>query len=77
MSEIKELRSQALDLLRFPLAVVIVLVHVLSVDRFVLLNGDFYVGNSWGFVVINRFVSAFFQGQSVPIYYFISGVRTT
>lgn len=67
------LHSQALDLLRFPLAVIIVLVHVLLVDKFVLFKGEFDVSSSWVFIVLNKFVSAFLQGQSVPIYYFISG----
>lgn len=73
MTDKRDLRSQALDLLRFPLAAVIVLVHTLSVDRFLLLNGTFDAGDSQGFHLLSRIVSAFLQGQSVPIYYFISG----
>ncbi len=73
MTDKRDLRSQALDLLRFPLAAVIVLAHTLSVDRFLLLNGTFDAGDSQGFHLLSRIVSAFLQGQSVPIYYFISG----
>lgn len=65
------LRSQALDLLRFPLAVVIVFIHV-----------SFYLESIAGrpgqtehplLLVICRIIKGFFADQVVPIYYFISG----
>ncbi len=67
------LHSQALDLLRFPLALVVVLVHTFP--------GETIQGNSWippfdeypFFQELLYFIRAFLSGQSVPIYYFISG----
>ena len=57
MLDKREMRSEALDLLRFPLAIVIVIVHALPL----------------GSNVMDDFVMAFLKEQSVPIYYFISG----
>lgn len=57
MLDKREMRSEALDLLRFPLAIVIVVVHALPL----------------GSNVMDDFVMAFLKEQSVPIYYFISG----
>jgi fucose 4-O-acetylase-like acetyltransferase len=65
--------SQSLDLLRFPLAVIIVIVHVFNSD------GITFQGVTSGFEAypffmgVNRFVDGFLRSQSVPIYYFISG----
>lgn len=70
----KEIRTQALDLLRFPLAVVIVSIHVLiSIEGDILslqqsVGGNFVLSEGlW------LFVKAFLARQSVPIYFFISG----
>ncbi|MDE6823834.1 MAG: acyltransferase [Duncaniella sp.] len=67
------LHSQALDLLRFPLAVIIVVVHTFpalseqpSWIHFKL--EDFPI-----FKLLVDFIQSFLRGQSVPIYYFISG----
>lgn len=69
-----EIRTQALDLLRFPLAVVIVSIHVLtSIEGDISslqssVGGNFILSESlW------LFVQAFLARQSVPIYFFISG----
>ena len=62
------IHSQALNLLRFPLAVVIVTVHVFGYQP----NGY----NATEFPLFNfvkSFVEAFLHWQSVPVYYFISG----
>lgn len=66
------LRSQALDLLRFPLAVVIVCVHVFS-DSFTLHGTVYSFDDMPVFKEVYYFISAFLKGQSVPIYFFISG----
>lgn len=68
-----KLRSETLNLLRFPLAIVIVIVHVFaSIDLTV--QGDNYsFVNMPLFSGIINFIEAFLKGQSVPIYYFISG----
>lgn len=72
MTDKRDLRSQALDLLRFPLAAIIVVVHMLSGD-FVVSGSIFETQEHLGYHIINDFVMAFLKGQSVPIYYFISG----
>lgn len=74
MTDKIDLRSQALDLLRFPLAVVIVLVHTTMVSgNFLLLDGKFIAYDHSGYIILSRIIAAFIQNQSVPIYYFISG----
>lgn len=60
-------RSQTLDLLRFPLALVVLFVHTFSTH---LLPAGVSGAATEGFLA---FVEAFLRGQSVPIYYFISG----
>ncbi len=65
--------SKSLDLLRFPLAVVILIVHVFNT------NGITFQGITSGFekyplfMGVNHFIDGFLRSQSVPIYYFISG----
>lgn len=63
------LRKNSLDTLRFPLAVVVVIVHVFSSNN---INGYQFV-DSYLFEKIYTFVLAFLKGVSVPIYFFISG----
>lgn len=66
-------RQQALDLLRFPLAIVILTIHVWSLSSFDLKGSHI---DPTAFPLsreINFFIDAFFRGQSVPIYFFISG----
>ncbi len=65
------LRSQALDLLRFPLAVVIVLIHVIG-----FVEGSADVTEQAGHQLLSGFccfIHGFLKSQSVPIYFFISG----
>ncbi len=69
----RELRSESLDLLRFPLAVVVVIVHLVVAEGFVIQGQLVNVADSPFFELIYRFVDAFLRGQSVPIYFFISG----
>ncbi len=73
MNERNDLRSQTLDLLRFPLAVVIVLIHVFTACGFMGGAGVAEVSAHPLLVAACRFVNAFFKGQSVPVYFFISG----
>lgn len=73
MTTNKITHSQSLDLLRFPLAIVIVIVHVFNS------GGITFQGVTSGFEAypffmgVNRFIDGFLRSQSVPIYYFISG----
>lgn len=69
----RSLRSQSLDLLRFPLALVVMAIHIVA-------SHDYYAGSRH--VIVTRmdaadtffaFFNAFLRGQSVPVYYFISG----
>ena len=70
-----DLRSQALDLLRFPLAGVIVIIHTFSGGSTGLIfsNNEIDFHNVVFFEEIQRFIDGFLRGQSVPIYFFISG----
>ena len=68
-----DLRSQSLDLLRFPLAVVIVIIHTFNTNGFTLRGTSISVDNMTIFKEINYFIDGFIRGQSVPIYFFISG----
>lgn len=66
--------SQALDLLRFPLAVIVVLVHTFPMQTgFNIMGKPFDFENFPIFYELLCFISSFLRGQSVPIYYFISG----
>lgn len=65
------LQSEALNLLRFPLALIVVLIHVFSV-----LPTTFNVDPNIPLSLFDKFsiiISAFLRGISVPIYFFISG----
>lgn len=64
------LHSQCLDLLRFPLAIVVLIVHVFSTTGGIL-NDSFT--HSQLLPEVQRLVDVFLRGQSVPVYYFISG----
>lgn len=59
-----DLRSQTLDLLRFPLAVVVLISHVFGSQGQI--SDPFFKG-------IRHIIVGFFSGQSVPVYFFISG----
>ena len=65
--EKRGLHSQSLDLMRFPLAVVVLTVHVSSITQ---LSGNTYTAGAEAF---SRFVEIFLHNQSVPIYFFIAG----
>ena len=73
MNERDKLRSDSLNLLRFPLAIVILVIHVFSTRDFKL-HGQLYSLDSTPiFKEINFFIDGFLRSQSVPIYFFISG----
>lgn len=66
------LRSQSLDLLRFPLALVVLAVHVFGAG--INLNGNLIAFDNMPiYKGVNIFVDSFLHFQSVPIYFFISG----
>lgn len=67
------MKSQALDLLRFPLAVIIVADHVFNSSAITEMGGNISIDNFVIFKWVLRFVDGFMRYQSVPIYYFISG----
>lgn len=68
-----DLRSQSLDLLRFPLAVIVLIIHVFTTDGLVF-HGVVYSFNTMPILLeINNLINGFLRGQSVPIYFFISG----
>ena len=71
--EPKDLRKSSLDLLRFPLAIVVVIVHVFSNVGLELSAPYCSYENYRFFMGLNTFISSFLRGISVPIYFFISG----
>ena len=68
-----DLRSQSLDLLRFPLAVVVLTIHTFSTNGLMVRGEKFIFDDFQFFIEVNHWIDAFLRGQSVPIYYFISG----
>lgn len=62
-----DLRSQSLDLLRFPLAVVVITIHAMYPDAYSETDGNLLLN---GFV---RLYAGMLWDQSVPVYFFISG----
>ena len=68
-----DLRSQTLDLLRFPLAVVVLMIHTFSSEGLELRGQELTFTDHPVFMEVNRWIDGFLRGQSVPIYYFISG----
>ncbi len=68
-----DLRSQSLNLLRFPLAVIILSIHVFWTGGITFQNVTLEFNEYPFFMFVNRFIDGFLRGQSVPIYYFISG----
>lgn len=73
MDNTKSLRSQALDLLRFPLACVVVTIHVFAGKSFVIHGVETDLSQYDGLMAIFAFGKVFLAGQSVPIYFFIAG----
>lgn len=68
-----DLRSQSLDLLRFPLAVVVLAIHTFSTEGFKIHGTVISFENMPVLLEVNHFIDGFLRGQSVPIYFFISG----
>ncbi|WP_296004693.1 acyltransferase family protein [uncultured Alistipes sp.] len=68
-----DLRSQSLDLLRFPLAVVVLVIHTFSTSGFKLQGVSISLADAPVLLEVNHFIDGFLRGQSVPIYFFISG----
>lgn len=69
MNEREKLRSESLNLLRFPLAVVVLIVHTFDLKFEQKISPD----TTPIFQEICYFIDGFLRGQSVPIYFFISG----
>ncbi len=67
------MRSQSLDLLRFPLAVVVLIIHTFSSGGLTVQGAKFTFDGLPFFLEVNHFIDGFLRGQSVPIYFFISG----
>ena len=73
MDNRRSLRSQTLDLLRFPLAIVVLMVHIFSSNGITFQGRRFTFDEYPVFMELNHFIDAFLRDQSVPVYYFISG----
>lgn len=72
MNNNSDLRSQSLDMLRFPLAVVVLIVHTIQTD--LILHGNRIETDDMPLLLAMKdFVTAFLSDQSVPVYFFISG----
>lgn len=69
----RSLRSQSLDLLRFPLAVIVAAIHVIATRSYCVGNHIVRFDSMAGADSFYHFFDAFLRGQSVPIYFFISG----
>lgn len=63
-TKVRSLRSQSLDLLRFPLAVFVVTEHMVCVSTDM---GSLDVQSNEAFWVFHRFVAAFLQGMSIIV----------
>lgn len=68
-----DLRSQSLDLLRFPLAVAILVVHTFSTDGLTFHGTHISINQMPILLNINYIIDAFIRAQNYPIYFFISG----
>ena len=67
------LRSESLNLLRFPLAVVVICAHILKTSGY-RVRGELLTLDQYPLTrEFSHAFDAFFRGQSVPIYFFISG----
>lgn len=69
----RSVRSRALDLLRFPLAVVVVTIHAVAVHRYMVGTRTFSVDRIAGADWFFRVIEVLLKDQSVPIYFFIAG----
>ena len=68
-----DLRTQSLDLLRFPLAVIVVSAHVFNKEAIAISGEVFDVCQYSLYNDFLLFVDGFLRGISVPVYFFISG----
>lgn len=68
-----DLRTQSLDLLRFPLAVIVVSVHIFNKEAISISGMTFDVCQYSLYNDFLLFVAGFLRGISVPVYFFISG----
>lgn len=73
MNTDNHLRTQSLDLLRFPLAIVVLTIHAFGTDGIQINLSPTSAEQYPIFTSITYFIEAFLAGKSVPIYYFISG----
>ncbi|MBR5282458.1 MAG: acyltransferase [Alistipes sp.] len=69
----KDIRTQSLDLLRFPLAVIVVIEHVFNKESVIVSNGVYDVANISIYIDLLLFIEAFLRSISVPTFFFISG----
>lgn len=67
----KRFQTQCLDLLRFPLAVIILYIHIFN-NASAIATDELTSGGEF-LHFVDSIVKAFLSGQSVPIYFFISG----
>lgn len=63
----------ALDLLRFPLAIFVLIEHVFTTAGFYVHGKEIMLDDFPILLEINNLIGGFVRGQSVPIYFFISG----
>lgn len=69
----RSLRSQSLDLLRFPLAVIVASIHVIATRAYYIEGHYVRFSDMEGARMFYRFFDAYLRAQSVPIYFFIAG----
>lgn len=67
------IRRNTLDLLRFPLAIVVLSIHIFSSQGITIQGNEYSFEKFPIFLFFNYILDAFLRGQSVPIYFFISG----
>ena len=68
-----DLRSRSLDFLRYPLAIVVLVVHTCSAHNFTNNGCDTDLLDFGAVRWLFLFVRAFLSDQSVPVYFFIAG----
>lgn len=74
MNTREKLRSDSLNLLRFPLAVVVLTIHTFnSAGTFTMQGQEYDFSTLPLFMGVTRLINGFLRGQSVPVYFFISG----
>ena len=74
MNEREQLRSDTLNLLRFPLAIVVLIIHTFNSEATLAIQGHEYDFSIYPlFTGVKHFINGFLRSQSVPVYFFISG----